>query len=64
MRAMVDPERCEGNAICVNLVPEVFQLVEDDRTQVVLPEVPPHLANQVRQAVWCCPKIALRVEED
>lgn len=63
MRARVDPDRCEGNAVCVRLVPEVFELGED-LVRIAVPDVPAHLSDRVRHAVWACPKIALRLEED
>jgi ferredoxin len=30
MRVVVDRDRCEGNAICVKIAPELFTLDDDD----------------------------------
>ena len=30
MRIDVDPDRCEGQAVCVGLAPKVFELNDDD----------------------------------
>ena len=30
MRIIVDPDRCEGQAVCVGLAPAVFALDDDD----------------------------------
>ncbi|MBU3751438.1 MAG: ferredoxin, partial [Mycobacterium sp.] len=30
MRVVVDRDRCEGNAICVGIAPELFELDEDE----------------------------------
>jgi ferredoxin len=30
MRVVVDHDRCEGNAFCVNIAPKVFQLDDDE----------------------------------
>ena len=34
MRVRVDRELCESNGVCVRLVPEVFELDDDDRLRV------------------------------
>jgi ferredoxin len=59
----VDRDACEANAICEGLVPEVFEVNDQDELQIKTAEVPPALAASVRHAVLSCPKAALRVEE-
>jgi ferredoxin len=54
---------CEGNAVCAGLVPEVFFVDDSDQLTILAGEVPAELAGQVREAVRCCPKMALRLEE-
>lgn len=63
MRVTVDPDLCEANAVCAGLVPEVFSLDETDELTIGVSEVPPELAERVREAVASCPKMALRLEE-
>ncbi len=63
MRVTVDTDLCEANAVCEALVPEVFSVDESDQLTISVSEVPPELAERVRQAVASCPKMALRLEE-
>lgn len=63
MKVTVDKLMCEANAVCAGLVPEVFFVDESDELTILSSEVPPELADRVREAVRCCPKMALRLEE-
>jgi ferredoxin len=61
MRVEVDRDACEANAVCAGLVPEVFDVDDDDVLHIQVAEVPPRLAEGVRHAVASCPKAALRI---
>ncbi|HEX3924474.1 MAG TPA: ferredoxin [Streptosporangiaceae bacterium] len=63
MRVEVDSDACEANAVCAGLVPEVFEVDDEDELHIKVAEVPPGLAESVRHAVLSCPKAALRLEE-
>jgi ferredoxin len=63
MRVTVDRDLCEANAVCAGLVPEVFDVDDEDVLHIADGEVPPELADGVRRAVQSCPKTALRLEE-
>ena len=63
MRVEVDRDACEANAVCAGLVPEVFEVDDEDVLHIQVAEVPPSLAESVRHAVLSCPKAALRLEE-
>jgi ferredoxin len=63
MRVTVDPDRCEANAVCAGLVPEVFSVDESDQLTILVSDVRPELADLVRNAVRACPKLALTLEE-
>ena len=63
VRVAVDRDSCEANAVCAGLVPEVFEVDDEDQLHIQVAEVPPDLADAVRQAVRSCPKAALRVED-
>lgn len=63
MRVQVDRDACEANAICEGLVPEVFEVDDDDEMHIKADEVPPALADAVRHAVRSCPKAALSLTE-
>ncbi|GJO38524.1 hypothetical protein NJB1604_05770 [Mycobacterium marinum] len=49
MRVVVDRDRCEGNAFCVNIAPEVF-ILDDDEYAVVIAEPVPCRAGDARRA--------------
>ncbi len=64
MRVEVDRDLCESNAVCVGIAPDVFDLGDDDLARVLVDEVPHGRADEVREAVGLCPKIALTLHED
>jgi ferredoxin len=63
MRVMVDHDLCEANAVCAGLVPEVFDVDDEDVLHIAAGEVPPELVDGVRRAVESCPKTALRIQD-
>jgi ferredoxin len=63
MRVRVDRDLCEANAVCAGLVPQVFEVDDEDNLLILAPEVPAALAAQVRHAVESCPKTALSLDE-
>ena len=64
MKGEADWDACESNAVCAGLVPEVFEVDDDDNLFILTPEVPAELADQVRHAVMSCPKTALSLEDE
>jgi ferredoxin len=65
MKVTVDKLLCEANALCAEIVPEVFYVDDSDELTILTPdgEVTPELADRVRDAVRSCPKMALSLEE-
>lgn len=63
MRVVVDRDRCEGNAFCVNIAPEVFQLDDDEYAMVMTEPVPVEQEALVQQAIEACPRAALSRED-
>lgn len=63
MKAIVDHSLCEGHAKCMDNVPEVFEVREDDRSYTVLDEIPKELRVRVERAVQVCPRAAISLEE-
>jgi ferredoxin len=59
MRVSVDAERCRGYGLCNAIAPELFTLTDDGFSVVTTPEVPPELAEAVREAVHVCPERAI-----
>ncbi len=64
MRVVVDQLQCEGNAVCVGIAPDLFELPDDSDVVRVLRAVDAGDELAVRDAVRLCPKQALSIEED
>ncbi|WP_055483315.1 ferredoxin [Sphaerimonospora mesophila] len=64
MRVITNRALCEGHSVCESLVPEVFEVGEDDRVHLLTEQVEGAVADRVRTAVGRCPKQALSVASD
>ena len=63
MKIVVDRGECEANAICVGILPDVFD-VDDEDNLIVHEEYPPaEQLAKVQEAVNSCPKRALSLKE-
>ena len=58
----VDRQRCFGYGRCVDLVPEVFHLDDDDKS--VADDTADVPASRLAMAVWACPMQALTLLGD
>lgn len=63
MRIVVDRDRCEGNAICVGIDPELFQLDDEDYVMVTANPIPADAEERAEQAIAECPRAALTRED-
>ena len=63
MQVVVDYTLCESNAVCMRLVPEVFEVRDDDRLYLKTEWPPEALRARVDEAVRRCPKQALSLVE-
>ncbi len=61
MRIEVDWDLCESNAVCMGILPDVFQVGDDDMLTVLKPEVTPENEAKVREAVRQCPRQAISI---
>ncbi len=61
MRIVVDYDQCESHAICMSILPQVFEVRDDDLLYVLDEHPPEELREQVEAAVRACPKQALSV---
>ncbi|RCV52310.1 ferredoxin [Marinitenerispora sediminis] len=62
MRVAVDFDRCESNAVCMGIVPEVFEVRDDDFLYVLQEEPAEELRGRVEEAARMCPKQAITIE--
>ena len=64
-RIVVDRDLCQGHAVCVNEVPEVFRLDPVENKVIVLDPSPPEMLRPMLDAaVRHCPTKALRITEE
>lgn len=64
MKVTVDFDLCSSNAVCMSIVPEVFE-VRDDGFLYVLQEHPgAEYEAKVREAVASCPNGAISIDEE
>ena len=64
MKVKVDFDLCESNAVCMGILPEVFE-VRDDDFLYILDETPSEdMRPKLEEAVRRCPKQAISIAED
>ncbi len=63
MKIVVDYDRCEANAICMQVCPEVFEVKEDDNLYMTTETPDESLRAKVEEAVRRCPRQAIVLEE-
>jgi ferredoxin len=59
VRVIVDRDRCEGNAVCLGIAPQMFDLDDDDYAVVKLDPIPADQEKLAEQAINECPRAAL-----
>ena len=57
----VDFGLCESNGVCMGIIPEVFDLDDDDYLHVLQEEVTPEIEQQVKESVRQCPRQAIAI---
>jgi ferredoxin len=63
MKVEVDFGLCESNGVCMDIIPEVFHLGDDDMLTVLQSEVTPETEERVCEAVRQCPRQAISIKE-
>ncbi|MBB6173148.1 ferredoxin [Nocardiopsis mwathae] len=63
MRVNVDFDRCESNAVCMGILPQVFEVRDDDFLYILQEEPPEELRGGLEEAVRMCPKQAISIED-
>lgn len=62
MKVRVDPELCNGDEICIQICPELFEM-KDDKAIAKMEEVPEDLKPCAKDAADSCPSEAIIIEE-
>jgi ferredoxin len=60
----IDPDRCQGHAICFMLAAEVFDVDDEGRGWVIEPHPAAQQAAQARTAAARCPEGAVQIDDD
>jgi ferredoxin len=62
MRIVVDFDKCESNAVCMGIAPEVFEVRDDGFLYVLQEEPGEDLRGRCEEAVAACPTRAITLE--
>ena len=62
-RIEVDFGLCESNGVCMGIIPEVFDLDEQDYLHVLSDEVTPANEQLIKESVRQCPRQAISIVE-
>lgn len=62
MKVIVDFDKCESNAVCMGILPEVFEVRDDDYLYVLMEEPPEEMRPRLEEAVRSCPMTAISIE--
>ncbi|KXB04657.1 ferredoxin [candidate division MSBL1 archaeon SCGC-AAA382A03] len=60
-KPIVDKEKCQGHMVCVGVAPEVFEIDENGKSEVVNPEGADE--ETIQQAIDGCPAEAISWKE-
>ena len=64
MKVVIDETLCEGHAKCMETVPEVFEVNDDDLSTVLLDTIDESFRERIERAVRVCPRAAISVVDD
>ena len=62
MKVVVDFDLCESNAVCMGILPEVFEVRDDDFLYVLDENPDEEKRPKLEEAVRMCPKQAISIE--
>jgi ferredoxin len=63
-RVVVDFDRCESNALCMGVAPEVFEVRDDDFLYILDEHPPEALRDRCVEAARICPKQAITIQDE
>jgi ferredoxin len=69
MKVVVDYDLCEANAVCMRILPEVFQVddqdnLNQDNLNVLIEHPPEAMRAKLKEAVRLCPRQAISIAEE
>jgi ferredoxin len=64
MKVSVDFERCESNALCMGVLPEVFEVRDDGYLYLLTEQIKPEDEDRAREAAVLCPRLAITIIEE
>ena len=64
MKVVVDYDLCQSNAVCMGLMPDVFEVRDDGFMYVLKETLPEDQRARLEEAVRSCPTQALSIGED
>ncbi|MCM3883973.1 ferredoxin [Frankia sp. R82] len=63
MRVNVDFDRCVSSGTCVRLVPDIFEIRDDGYLYVLNEEPDESRADDLQEAIECCPTEAISLKD-
>jgi len=60
----VDFGLCESNGVCMGIIPEVFDLDDEDYLHVLQEEVTPDNEHLIKESVRQCPRQAIAIVDE
>jgi len=63
MKIVVDYDLCESNAACMQILPQVFEVRDDDFLYVLDESPAEELRSKVEECVGRCPKQAISLQD-
>lgn len=63
MKVSVDFDRCQSNALCMQTLPEVFEVRDDGYLYILSEELKPEWVERAREAASICPTQAISIED-
>jgi ferredoxin len=63
MKLFVDFDTCDGNAVCMSICPEVFELGDDGYLHLLQEEPGEDLREKLKGAEVSCPTQAITIQD-
>ena len=62
MRVVVDTEKCESNALCMGVAPEIFDVPDEGPVEVLKEHPSEDMRSEAEEAARVCPTQAITIE--